>query len=568
MQKLTYDKNGFYIDQKPLHIISGTIHYFRVHKDAYRDRLTKLKQCGFNTVETYVAWNIIERREGVFDYDGIFDLALFLDTAKELGLYAIVRPGPYICAEWDLGGLPAWLLTKELVLRHYDEQYLYYVRRYFTSLFEILRPRLLENGGNIIMMQVENEYGSYSDDKPYLCALRDMYKELNMPVTLFTSDGPSEEYLSRGMIDGVLATVNFGSRPKESFEMFRRLRPDDPLMCTEFWCGWFDHWGEHHHTRPADDAAKCFDEMLSMGAAVNFYVFCGGTNFAFMNGANFDGNIQPTVTSYDYDALLDESGRRTAKYYAVRDVIKKHFGVPDGKDLPEMPAKAYGEVELTRSCDAFDMLGSAYVSADIPTAEAAECDYGYMLYSCEAEKGTLTVGGVRDIAYVYANERFLGKVIRSETKDFKLSEFAVIDIFVDNTGRVNYGSELPDRKGIIEPIKSNGKAIKNYSVFRFGDDMIQNADYEDGVLEACPVMLWGEFSVARPADTYLYLPSFTRGAAFINGFCIGRYDKAGPQRSLFVPRQLLAEGENTIEIFELEDYSEPVAVFDDKPELG
>jgi len=566
--QFTYDKSGFYLDGKPFRFISGTIHYFRVPKEFYRDRLTKLKECGFNAVETYVAWNMIEREEGVFDYGESYDLGMFLDIAKELGLYAIVRPGPYICAEWDFGGLPAWLLAKDLTVRTHDTLYLSYVKRYFTSLFDILRPRLLSNGGNILMMQVENEYGSYGSDKEYLMAVRDMYKELDMDVLLFTSDGPNLDMLKNGTVDGCLATVNFGSGPKAAFETLNTVLPDCPPMCMEYWCGWFDHWTEQHHVRSAEDTAACFDEMLSLGASVNFYVFCGGTNFGFMNGANHFGVIQPTVTSYDYDALLDESGRRTAKYYAVRDVIKKHLGDFETKDLPELPAKAYGRVELTESCDAFDMLGSAVVTDKLLTAEEAGYYYGYTLYSFEADKGTLEIKGVHDVAYVYANENLVATLYRDQETPIQLKEFSVVDVLVDNLGRVNYGPELPDRKGIVGSVTVNGKEVTSFSIFGFGDDMCRRADYEDGIIDAAPVMLRGRFNVDKVCDTFLYLPTFTRGVAFVNGFNLGRYRKEGPQVSLYVPSNILQKGENIIEIFETEGFDEPYVVFDNKMNLG
>lgn len=564
---LTYDKHGFYLDGKPFRIISGAIHYFRVPKDYYYDRLLKLKQCGFNTVETYVAWNMIERDEGVFDYGTKYDLCTFLDIAKELGLYAIVRPGPYICAEWEFGGLPAWLLSKDLIIRTHDPEYLYYVKRYFNNLFDYLRPRLLSNGGNIIMMQVENEFGSYGDDKEYMRAVYAMYSELNMPVTLFTSDGPSEEMLEHGAIDGVLTTVNFGSRPKEAFEILRKVRPDDPLLCMEFWCGWFDHWGETHHTRLAEDVAVCFDEMLSLGASVNFYVFCGGTNFGFMNGSNYSDKLEPAISSYDYDALLDESGKRTPKYYAVRDVIKKHFGDFDTKDIPETPTIAYGDVELTKSCSAFDMLGSAVVTEKLLTAEEAGYYYGYTLYSFEADKGTLEIKGVCDVAYVYANKRLVATLYRDKEEPIKLSEFCIVDVLVDNLGRVNYGARLPDRKGIIGSVTLNGKSITNFRIFGFGDDIPQRAEYKNDVLVTAPAMLKGCFCVDEAADTFLYLPTFTRGVAFINGFCLGRYRKEGPQASLYVPSSLLINGENTVEVFETEGFKEPVVTFKNNLDL-
>lgn len=574
MSRLTYDKNGFYIDDTQFRILSGAVHYFRVPKQYYYDRLSKLKECGLNTVETYVAWNMIERREGQFDFDGIFDLEHFLNIAQDLGLYVIVRPGPYICAEWDLGGLPAWLLSKPFEVRTHDKDYLAYVHRYFEKLFSILRPRLLENGGNIIMMQVENEYGSYGEDAEYLQAIKDMYSELDMSVTLFTADGPADWMLKNGTLDGVLATVNFGSRPKESFELFRNIRPNDPLMCMEYWCGWFDHWSEHHHTRSAADAAKCLDEILSLGASVNLYMFSGGTNFGFMNGANYGDNIEPTVTSYDYDAPLNERGERTAKFYAFKNVLEKHFGKTDFEPTNDIPAASYGDIELTESCGMYDMLGPAVSSREIISAEQAGYYHGYLLYSTEADKGTLCISDVHDNAYVYINEEYKGMIARGETKQFPLKELSIIDILVDNLGRVNYHNKtmgenrLIDKKGIAT-VQLDGQPVTGWSIFGLGDDMPQHADYEEGIITGIPAIMRGILNMdKKPCDTFLRLDGFKRGVAFINGFNIGRYRYEGPQRTLYIPSVLLNRGENTVEIFETEGFDDPTVTFTDKIDLG
>ncbi len=575
MSKLTYDKNGFYIDGRPFRILSGAIHYFRIPKQYYYDRLSKLKECGFNTVETYVAWNMIERTEGDFDFGGIFDLTHFLNVASDLGLYVILRAGPYICAEWDFGGLPAWLLTKPFEVRTHDKDYLAYVKRYFTHLFDILRPRLLENGGNIIMMQVENEYGSYGEDRQYLQAIKDMYAELDMPVTLFTADGPSDWMLDHGTLDGVLATVNFGSRPKESFELLRSIRPNDPLMCMEYWCGWFDHWGEQHHTRSASDAAACLDEILSLGASVNVYMFCGGTNFGFMNGANYGENIEPTVTSYDYDSPLNEHGRRTAKFFAFKTVLEKHFGKKDVLSVEDPAVAAYGDVQLYESCSMYDMLGAAVYSENPITAEQACCNYGYVLYSSEAPCGSLCISGVCDNAYVYINEEYRGMLRRGEKMLLTLKELSIIDILADNLGRVNYHNKtsgenrLIDRKGMTHDITLDGKPVTGWSIFGLGDDMTRRADYEDGIITGVPSFMRGRFDIdKKPRDTFLRLDGFGRGVVFINGFCLGRYRREGPQKTLYVPSVLLNMGENTVEVFETESFKKPTVTFTDKIDLG
>ena len=370
---ITYDDKNFLMDGKPYTIISGAMHYFRVPREYWHDRLLKMKECGFNTVETYTVWNMHEKEEGVYDFSGMLDVAAYVDEAASLGLNVIIRPGPYICSESDFGSLPAWLLKYgDMSIRCADPLFLEKVRRYFHVLFGELRPRLSTNGGNIIMMQIENEYGSYGNDKEYLKAVADIYRECGIDVALFTSDGTCQWMLEGGTLPDVLCIANFGSNPKENFGALERFRPNQPKMCGEFWCGWFDHWYEDHHTRDPEELASCFREMLESGASVNFYMFHGGTNFGFRNGANYGGKYEPTITSYDFNALLTEAGDITPAYHAVRRVLEEYFG-----KLPPLTGKnsekaAYGKVELTQECfvlDAAPLMVSPVRAAGIDRTE-------------------------------------------------------------------------------------------------------------------------------------------------------------------------------------------------------
>ena len=338
----------FLYDGKPVRLLSGAIHYFRVVPDYWRDRLLKLKACGLNTVETYVAWNLHEPEPGEYNFSGMVDLVSFIETAGELGLYVIVRPGPYICAEWEFGGLPWWLLQDPTMrVRCFHRPFLEKVDRYFDVLIPKLVPLQCTQGGPIIAMQVENEYGSFGNDLRYLEHLKDALRKRGVDVLLFTSDGPSDLLLQGGTMPFIFKTVNFGSSPKEAFAKLKEYQPDKPLVCMEYWNGWYDQWGEEHRTRPPEEAAAVLDEMLQLGASVNFYMFHGGTNFGFYNGAGCREKYLPTVTSYDYDAPVSESGDLTEKYFQVRDVIAKYAPV-DPDLLPQpIPKKAYGKVELT-----------------------------------------------------------------------------------------------------------------------------------------------------------------------------------------------------------------------------
>lgn len=384
MSTFEIDGKNFIFNGEPIQIISGAIHYFRVVPEYWKDRLLKLKACGLNTVETYVPWNLHEPKPGQFYFEGLADIVRFIKTAGDLGLHVIVRPGPYICAEWEFGGFPAWLLQdSDIRLRCYDTSYLEKVDRYFDELLSRLKPLQCTNGGPIIAMQVENEYGSYGNDKKYLNYLKEGMIRRGIDVLLFTSDGPMDEMLQGGTLPDVFKTVNFGSRPEEGFGKLLEYQSDQPLMCMEFWNGWFDHWGAPHHTRDADDAADVLDQMLKAGASVNFYMFHGGTSFGFMNGANYSEGLAPTVNSYDYDAAVSESGDLTDKYYTYQKVISKYTRIDDSILPAPIPKKAYGQVSLDQHAGLFESLYQLSEPIQRTCPEPMEKlgqNYGYILY--------------------------------------------------------------------------------------------------------------------------------------------------------------------------------------------
>ena len=350
-------KNQFVKDGKPVKLISGAVHYFRNMPDTWSDIFKKLKAMGCNCVETYCAWNMHEKIPGEFDFSGILNIGKFIEMAQNEDLMVIVRPGPYICSEWEFGGLPWWIQADDdMEIRCMNKKYIERFDLYLDKLCAEIKPYLFTNGGSIIMVQCENEYGYYGDDKEYLKYLKKGFEDRGINVPLFTSDGTGKSDLLDGTIDGCLATLNFGSRVEENFKAHDELFPDSPKMCMEMWNGWFDAWGdEKHHTTSAEDYAKVVDDMLTKGS-LNMYMFIGGTNFGFTSGANHYETFKADVTSYDYDALLTECGDVTPKYMAVREVIKKHIG----EDLPEIPAdrekKAYGKVTLSESVGFFTAM--------------------------------------------------------------------------------------------------------------------------------------------------------------------------------------------------------------------
>ncbi|MFC7614997.1 beta-galactosidase family protein [Actinokineospora soli] len=419
VSRFTIGERDFLLDGDPVRVLAGALHYFRVHPDQWTDRIRKAKAMGLNTIETYVAWNAHAPSPGEFSLTGQLDLGRFLDLVAEEGMHAIVRPGPYICAEWDGGGFPAWLFQDAATgVRRSEPAYLAAVEDYLRQLAPVLVPRQVDNGGPIVLVQVENEYGAYGDDSAYLSSLVKVYRDIGLTVPYVTVDQPDDAMLPAGGLPDVLKTGSFGGRVAERLAALRRHQPTGPLMCMEFWCGWFDHWGERHHTRSAAEAAADLDALLSAGASVNIYMFHGGTNFGFTSGANDHGIYKPTATSYDYDAPLDEAGNPTEKYHAFRAVLARHGAqtgpVPDGAaPFPTLTVPFGRELPLW---DAVEGLPPALVTDHPPTMDAAGQSQGFAVYRCRvpdrAATALLTLGEVRDRAQFFLDGEPVGVLSR------------------------------------------------------------------------------------------------------------------------------------------------------------
>lgn len=588
---LTYDKNSFYMDGKPYKIMSGAMHYFRIPREYWRDRLQKLLECGLNTVETYTAWNLHEPNEAVFDFDGMLDIDHFLTLCEEVGLNVIIRPGPYICSEWEFGGLPWWILRYEnMPLRCYDEVFLSKVRRYYTALLDKVRPHFASNGGCVTMIQVENEYGSYGDDKKYMRAVAEIYKDLGIDCLYFTSDGLAGSMMMGGPLDEYLAVANFGSRPAERLKKLREYRPHQPAMCGEYWCGWFDHWHEKHHARRPKEAAADFEEFFDADGSFNIYMFHGGTNFGFTSGANYSDKYEPTVTSYDYGAPLSEAGDRTEFYYLIRDAIGRHCGADA---LPPLTAKetekaAYGKVSLTEAAylfDNLDRLSSPIESAAPLYMEGYGQGYGYILYRTVAhgtgDDRVLNITHVRDRAQIFINREHRGTYERwnmpsNEEKivtRFPFNEEFEIDILCENMGRVNYGPKLLDRKGISDLRIGSGQYHFGWTAYPLPMNDLSGLEYgsAEGVTSSDkPVFLRGYLDIeGQPKDTFIRLDGFTKGFVTVNGFNLGRYfNTAGPQKTLYVPAPMLRSGKNEIVVFESDKTDRLTVEFFSEPDLG
>ncbi|MFJ3921461.1 glycoside hydrolase family 35 protein [Streptomyces sp. NPDC090022] len=560
MPRLEIAESGFLLDDHPFRIISGGLHYFRVHPQQWADRLDKARLLGLNTIETYVPWNLHAPRPGEFRMDAGLDLPRFLTLAAEAGLHVLLRPGPYICAEWEGGGLPAWLLAEEdIALRSRDPRFLAAVDGYLGALLPPLRPYLSSAGGPVIAVQLENEYGAFGQDPDYLRDLADLLRKHGVDVPLFTCDQPAD--LVRGGLDGVLRTANFGSRVEAGLAELRRIQPHGPLMCSEFWIGWFDRWGGIHTTRDAADAAAELDRLLAAGASVNIYMLHGGTNFGFTNGANDKGTYRPTVTSYDYDALLDEAGDPTPKYEAFREVIARHAEVPD-EPLPEpAPKLAPVAVDLDRCGRLFDQehLFGAPVRAERPlTMEQLGQCFGFVRYETElpcAGPAVLRVDTVRDRAQVFVDGQPVG-VLEREHHEHALAfvsprSGARLVVLVENQGRVNYGTAIHDRKGLLGQVTVNGAALGSWTSSALPLDRLDALALTPSAPVAGPAFHRGTFELRRTADAYLGLDGWTKGLAWVNGFPLGRYWSRGPQTTLYVPAPALRPGRNELTVLEL-----------------
>lgn len=581
MPSIKIKNEGFLLNNKIVRILSGAIHYFRVVPPYWEDRLLKLKACGFNTVETYIPWNLHEPRPGQFIFDGMADVVSFVNLADRLGLLVILRPSPYICSEWDFGGLPSWLLNIHgMKLRCFNRPFLERVDSYYDILIPKLKPLLYTNGGPVIALQIENEYGSYGNDKRYLEYLKDGLINRGIDVPLFTSDGPEDQMLQGGTINGVLKTVNFGSNPSQAFFKLAEYQDGLPLMCMEFWNGWFDHWGEEHHIRDAGEVADVLDEVLAAGASVNFYMFHGGTNFGFYNGANHSDKYEPTVTSYDFNCLLDEAGDPTEKYFSVRRVIGKYETLPESPMPANKEKMDYGKVCLTQKAGLFEnLINLSYpnMSTCPESMETYNQDYGFILYETNVtgpvEDGSLIIKEVHDRALVFQDEGYVGTIERwnRDSSPLKLNiprSGARLRILVENMGRINYGPCLFDRKGITDSVMLNNKILFSWTVYTLPINNLSGLRFDKPDFGTGPSFYKGILKVHEYGDTFLYLDGWTKGAAYVNGFNLGRYWKIGPQKALYVPAPFLKEGDNEVVIFELHGMDKPEVFFKAVHSLG
>ncbi len=584
-------KDTFYLNGEPMKIISGAFHYFRTVPEYWQDRLEKLKAMGCNTVETYVPWNLHEPNKGEFCFEGILDVERFIQQAEELGLYVIIRPSPYICAEWEFGGLPGWLLREDgMRLRVNYPPFLRHVEEYYKVLLPRLVPWQITRGGPVILMQVENEYGYYANDVTYLEAVKKLMTDNGVEVPLVTSDGPYPESFNAGRLPGVLPTGNFGSGTEERFGVLARYTEGGPLMCTEFWVGWFDHWGNGGHMKgDLEKSVRDLDKMLELGH-VNIYMFEGGTNFGFMNGSNYYDRLNPDVTSYDYDGVLTEDGQITEKYRRYQEVIGRYVKIPAVQLSTKIVRKNYGVIKVERKVSLNNVLEriSKPVTSIYPQSmERLGQNYGYILYRTrlhtEERLDKIRLWNANDRANILVEDQpvltlYDRELLEEQKVGISISKGARLDILVENMGRVNFGPRMEQqRKGIDHCVQINGHMHNHWEQYPLPLDNIGLVDFsaeqvgtreQNDARQGVPTFYRFLFTVEEPGDTFLDFAGWGKGVAFVNGFNIGRFWEIGPQKRLYIPGPLLKKGQNEIILFETDGKAGDSISLQDEPDIG
>ena len=573
--------SAFLLDGKPFQMISGEIHYPRVPREAWKQRMHMAKAMGLNTIGTYVFWNLHEPQKGKYDFTGNNDIAAFVKAAQEEGLWVILRPSPYVCAEWEFGGYPYWLQNEEgLVVRSKEPKYLQAYKNYIMAIGKQLAPLQMNHGGNILMVQIENEYGSYGNDKEYLDINRKLFIEAGFDGLLYTCDPAAD--VEAGHLPGLLPAVNGIDKPAQVKQLVQKNHDGKgPYYIAEWYPAWFDWWGTQHHTVPAEKYVPGLDSVLSAGISINMYMFHGGTTRDFMNGANYKEvtPYEPQISSYDYDAPLDEAGNATQKFMKFREVIQKHL--PAGETLPEVPSAkpviSIPAIKFSEATGIFNILPAAKTNATPLTFEDLNQAYGYVLYRTTLDgglSGKLKITDVRDYALVFVNGQRAGVLDRrlnQDSIDIKLPKGKVVlDILVENLGRINFGPYLlKNKKGITSKVTFNSKELKGWQMYSMPFDNINALSFKNAVLKQnVPAIKKGSFDLQNIGDTYLDMSNWGKGSVWINGHHLGRYWEIGPQQTVYVPVEWLRKGKNEIAVLELLKPEQTILKAIDKPILS
>lgn len=595
----TVGDKTFLLNGKPFVVKAAELHYPRIPRPYWEHRIKMCKALGMNTVCLYVFWNIHEQQEGKFDFTGNNDVAEFCRLAQRNGLYVIVRPGPYVCAEWEMGGLPWWLLKKkDIRLREPDPYFMERVKLFERKVGEQLASLTIQNGGPIIMVQVENEYGSYGENKAYVSAIRDIVRQSGFDkVTLFQCDWASN--FEKNGLDDLVWTMNFGTGADiaQQFRRLGELRPNAPQMCSEFWSGWFDKWGARHETRPAKAMVEGIDEMLSKGISFSLYMTHGGTSFGHWAGANSPG-FAPDVTSYDYDAPINEYGQATPKYWELRRTMEKYN---DGGKLPAppkapMPVITIPKFVLTEYVPLGNGMGSSVQSRDIRSFEDMDMGWGIADYSTALPKipvgSMLTLNEPHDFAQVFVDGKYIGKIDRVKNEKMLMlppvEKRAELCIRIEAMGRINFGRAIKDYKGITKEVTISAEMdgheaswnLKNWTIVPIPDNYetavkalsvgteTSKRTRQHAKLLTKAGYYRGHFMLRKPGDTFLNMEAFGKGQVYVNGHAIGRFWNIGPQQTLYLPGCWLKQGRNEVIVLDVVGpKGEPTSFGQDKPEL-
>ena len=592
----TVGNKHFLLNGEPFVVKAAEIHYPRIPQPYWEHRIKMCKALGMNTVCIYVFWNIHEQREGQFDFTGNNDVAAFCRLAQKNGMYVIVRPGPYVCAEWEMGGLPWWLLKKkDIRLREQDPYFMERVKIFEQKVGEQLAPLTIQNGGPIIMVQVENEYGSYGENKPYVSEIRDCLRGIyGQELALFQCDWASN--FEKNGLDDLVWTMNFGTGANidQQFRRLGELRPDAPKMCSEFWSGWFDKWGAQHETRPAKDMVDGMDEMLSKGISFSLYMTHGGTSFGHWAGANSPG-FAPDVTSYDYDAPINEQGLPTSKFWELRTMMQKYA---EGK-LPAvpkapMPIVSVPQFRLEKVMDLCGLVTKRVENRDVLTMEDMDCGWGMIQYTTPLpdipRKSVLTLNDCHDYAQIWVNHQFVGSIDRVKNEKSLMlppvKKGDVLNILVEAMGRINFGRAIKDFKGITSDVQLQTEQdghemtynLKHWVIRTMADDYeaikaamasnrVEAKDNEAIVSDGG--YFKGEFTLKKVGDTFLNFEAFGKGQVWVNGHAMGRIWHIGPQQTLYVPGCWLKKGKNEVIVLDIVGpKAEPIVFGQTEPELN
>ncbi len=554
----------FEMNGQPYQIRSGEIDYQRIPEAYWKQRLELAKAMGLNTVATYIFWSDVEPQKGQWDFTGINDLKKFVETAGEVGLKVIMRPGPYVCGERDFGGLPPWLLKDpELKVRCTNPTYMSNVEDYVKQIADQVRDLQVTKGGPIIMWQIENEYGSYGNDRPYLEQLVSLWKKNGIDVPFFTADGAGKQNIEAGSLPGLAIGLDPGVND-DQFDRVAKWRPGVPIFCSEYYPGWLTHWREKWATVGTEGIVKQLQWYMKHDKSFNLYMFNGGTNFGFTTGANYGKSYEPDVTSYDYDAPVNEMGQPTPKYFAMRKALGDLL--PPNEKLPDVPkttsSTTIPAIHFMKSVSLMDALPEPVNLAQPKPMEELGQDYGYILYRTRllgATHGLLKIVGLHDYATVFLNGKFIGTMDRSMNIDTLTVPEAnepnpTLDILVEAMGRINFGDRIIDRKGITDRVLLNHMVLMNWKAYKLPMtnsylDKLLFTDQQEGTHVG--TFFKSSFNLGNTGSVYLDMSRWEKGFVVVNGHNLGRYWNVGPQERLYCPGSWLKKGSNTIIVFDM-----------------